>query len=375
MLERLTQRDFINLINVQEGPCASIYLPRLKDKTLPIEYEALVRRVSHLLLSDEREEQKNKILETLYNFDPSEHFLSSSKGMAIFVNKNWAGYFTSDLETPSKVVVADSFHLRPYFDEISEDFRFNVLMLTGTEAHFYSCQGTSGNEAHTFLYHHGPHANSIHWRHSEGTETLQLPHLRSLRGRGKDDNQNKRKSSNKIFLKTVEAKISGEYKFKDIPLYIATSENLYRAYKEVTHHAHVHFLKVDVAKQEFHIQTHIHQAVEHIKKALREHKEAIKEQFQDPSQSKLMTDDLLKISRAAINGKIRTLFIMENFEIWGEISTKSGDFTTHEKQLNSHDDDILDDIACQVIRQGGEVVVLNRKNMPTQRPAAAILVA
>lgn len=375
MIDRLTQRDFINLIHVQEGPCASIYLPRLKDKTLPIEYEALVRRVAHLLLADQREDQKNQILETLYNFDPGEHFLSSSKGMAIFVNKNWAGYFTSDLETPSKVVVADSFHLRPYFDEISEDFRFNILMLTGTEAHFYSCQGTSGNEVHTFLYHHGPHANSIHWRHSEGTETLQLPHLRSLRGRGKNDSQHKRKSSNKIFLKTVEAKISSEFKYKDIPLYVATSEPLLQAFKEVSGHPSTYFLKTDVAKQEFHVQTVIHQAIEHIKRILREHKETVKDQFQDPAQSKLMTDDLLKISRAAINGKIRTLFIMENFEIWGEISSKSGDFTTHDKQINSRDDDILDDIACQVIRQGGEVIVLNRKNMPTQQPAAAILVA
>jgi hypothetical protein len=79
------------------------------------------------------------------------------------------------------------------------------------------------------------------------------------------------------------------------------------------------------------------------------------------------------IAVSAAYGKIKKLFVVENRQIWGAINKLTGEIFISPKQLNSHDDDILDDICQMVLMRGGEVVVLKEGENVKGYMAAAII--
>lgn len=373
MLDKLTQDDLLKLTSVTEGPCISIYIPGMPEKTLQLEYETLVRRAAHLLSLDRRNGDKERVLGPLYNFNPAEHLQRSDFGMAIFVNKHWSGFYLAGYTMPSKVVVAETFHLRPLLQDLQGESSCHILTLSPSEAILLHCHGGTGTELHTFLFHQGQHSNSIHWKHLDESETSQIPHLKShLRGRGTEDTQCKKRGL-KLFLRWIEAKIGKEHGFKEIPLLVFTSENMFHAYKEITHHPNPVLFKREPSRNSYRTEGLIHQAQIYLQKESSQQKNVSAHELEGLNRQKKVIEDLVKISRAAMNGKVRTLFLQHNSEVWGELNRRSGHITFHEKQTNAKDDDVLDDIACEVIRHGGEVVVLGKADMPSTSPAAAIL--
>lgn len=374
MLEKLNHDDLLHLTSVQEGPCISIYIPAMLEKTLQIEYEALVRRAVHLLSFDPREDLRNSLIETLQKFNPFEHVSSLNEGLAIFVNKHWKGYFLARHEVPSKVVVSESFHLKPLLDDLQRSRECHALVLSADEARLVHFGEGVGTELHTFLFRHGQNSNSIHWKHLDESETAQIPHLKvHLRGRGLQDNQFKRKAGVKLFLKWIEAKINKEIGYKEHPLYIFTNDILFDAYKEISTHPQPVLSKIELSKGIPRLEALLHQVNLLTQKSLSEQRSLSTANIDELVKQKRMIDDLVNISRAALTGRVKTLFLRDNIDVWGQLHRDSAQITFHEKQMDAKDDDILDDIACEVIRKGGEVIVLMEKDMPSKSPAAAIL--
>lgn len=87
----------------------------------------------------------------------------------------------------------------------------------------------------------------------------------------------------------------------------------------------------------------------------------------------LANKNIFQIAKAAIKGKVRKLIIADGIKIFGKIDKKSGELSIHPFHLNHEDDDILDDLAQEVLVQGGEVVVASREEIPKRRPILAIL--
>jgi hypothetical protein len=374
MLDHLTHEDLLKLTSVQEGPCVSIYIPALAEPALQEEYDALVKRASYLLSLDENHESHTKVMEGLFNFNPGEYISGPTQGVAIFVNKHWHGYYLAPHDLPEKVVVADSFHLKPLIEDLQRDHTYHLLVVGVDEALLLSAQGGLSSEIHTFLLHHGSHSNSIHWKHLDENEAIQIPHLKTqARGRGASDSQFKKKNATKLFLRWIESKINKEDGYKSLPLFVFTSELLFPLYKEITSHPQARFCPLDIRKGIPHHDSLIHR-VENILNQESSHHRHLSTVDLDLQKAKnRIIDDLVKISRAALHGEVKTLYLRDNSEIWGQINRKTGEIAVHPKQSNAKDDDVLDDIACEVIRQGGEVIVLTAKDMPSPSPAAAIL--
>lgn len=373
MLEPLTHDDLLKLTSVQEGPCISIYIPALPESALQDEYDILVKRAAYLLSLDDSATHQ-KIMEALFNFNPAEPISGSARGVAIFVNKHWQGYFVAPHDLPAKVVVADSFHLKPVIEDLQRDHTFHLLVVGVDEAVLLFSQGATASETHTFLLHHGSHSNSIHWKHFDEHEALQIPHLKTQsRGRGTSDSQFKKKSATKIFLRWIEAKINKEAGYKTLPLFVFTSETLFSIYREVSTHPKPQFFLLDIRKGLPHHESLIHRVENYLNQEMSHHRQVSAAEIERQKIKNRLIEDLTKISRAALHGEVKTLYLRDKSEVWGQLDRRSGQISLHPRQMNSKDDDILDDIACEVIRQGGEVIVLSPKDMPTPSPAAAIL--
>jgi hypothetical protein len=84
----------------------------------------------------------------------------------------------------------------------------------------------------------------------------------------------------------------------------------------------------------------------------------------------LATDDVAKAATAAVESRVATLLIEAERMIPGQI-----DLATGKVQFGDPDrpdtDDVLDDLGEQVLRTGGDVVVVPKDEMPSSTGVAA----
>lgn len=90
-------------------------------------------------------------------------------------------------------------------------------------------------------------------------------------------------------------------------------------------------------------------------------------------QYNLARKNIFQIAKAVIAGQVRRLIVAEDIEIFGKIDQKSGGLSIHPAHLDHEDDDILDDLAQRVLRQGGEVITVPKDKIPKGRPILAVL--
>ncbi len=96
-------------------------------------------------------------------------------------------------------------------------------------------------------------------------------------------------------------------------------------------------------------------------------------EMQIAEEMNLTNNNIFQICRAAIEDNVRKLFVADDINIFGILNRSSGFLTLHTDQKNHLDDDVLDDLAQEVLSRGGEVVLTARQNIPGGRHVLAIL--
>lgn len=85
-------------------------------------------------------------------------------------------------------------------------------------------------------------------------------------------------------------------------------------------------------------------------------------------------DKLMELGRHAVSGMIDTLLIRDDARVWGQLDLVSGQITLpHVPQISDNVENLLQTLARVVTKQGGKVVSIEGRRMPTQEPMAAIL--
>ena len=79
------------------------------------------------------------------------------------------------------------------------------------------------------------------------------------------------------------------------------------------------------------------------------------------------------IAISAVLGKVTKLFVVENRFVWGSINKHTGEIFIAPRQVNAHDDDVLDDLCQLVLSKGGEVIVVKEINNFKGHYAVAIV--
>lgn len=357
----LKTEDLLTLTYVQKGPCISLYMPldHQNEESIAEEFDTLVKTTQVLL---HKTPQKDKILDVLYNLNPLDLVSSGTpcKGLALFYSPHLQGFYCTQKSLPAKVVVAESFHLRPLLEHLDKNSIYNVLILDSDEALFFHCAKGQRQEQHHFVFQEGQSADRIYWRHQGETHSTTLPHVKSLRGRGK--------KVNTMFLRWVHSRIIKEPKVNERVLFIFTTDLLYLSFREIFKHSDMVFQRTEpiiVADED----SYFNKAEELMN--LRAKKEQERQLFED--QQKNLVVDLQQITKEALRGHIATLYLRKDAEIWAHLYRKSAQFETHPHQQSPQDDDLLDDLACEVIKHGGKVIVLSGNEMPAPVPAAATL--
>ena len=95
------------------------------------------------------------------------------------------------------------------------------------------------------------------------------------------------------------------------------------------------------------------------------------EEFSNEKSKGLGDDELVKVARAVVDGRVASALIEAGREIPGRVNATTGDIQLADL-ADPEVDDVLDDLGALVMKMGGKVVVVPTERMPTRTGIAAI---
>lgn len=100
----------------------------------------------------------------------------------------------------------------------------------------------------------------------------------------------------------------------------------------------------------------------------------LKDRLKRMMKSKRLLSDLPSIIKAAPSGKILHLVLPSEKKLWGKINFETGEFEIHKKvQKKDPSIDILNEIAEEVMKQGGNIQILGPHFFPADSEVLAIV--
>lgn len=332
-MKELMIEDLRAITEASTTPMVSIYLSKesgtLDMKDMKEKWKMSLGQVERLLLKDYTHAYVESFMESLRKDDCLESLKPVDRGIIVFYSPSEKGYLNVQTTINDLVVVADSFHIKP------------LLRIKNTARGFFLIS-MSGNAINVLVETNG-----------------HLYRLDTFRNEVVKSNSNKFiKTEPKDFIaqSAIELnKIIGPYK---LPILLAGVKDLVGHMKKFLDHSmlleesiigNVEHLKTDELRakcfellEPYYAKKEM-EAIEKLDLAVRKN---------------LAVTYIEDIAVSAVYGKIKKLFVVENRQLWGRVNKSNGEIFISPRQLNSHDDDILDDVCQIVLSRGGEVVVL-----------------
>ncbi len=371
--------DFPNeFLKTQEGPFISLYQPthrhspdNLQD---PIMYKNLVKKVEESLKEGYSKREIEPIMQPFYELADNKPFWQHAHdGLAILANKDGGIIYLLQRPVAELAVVADSFHIKPLIRIFQSADRYQVLGLNRSKFTIYegdryglseilfdedtptTIEDILGDEYDEKYLTAGTYAgpSGVGVFHGHG---------------GKKENQAKVVEK---FFRQVDRYVTEEVsKQSGLPLFLVALDEYHTTFQTISRNPYLQKKRIDIdytALTTDKLNEIVWKEMEQVYLAKTD---KLVESFRS-AQAKLMaSDDIAQVVRAAWEKRIDTVLIESDRIIPGKIDYETGHMV--EGDLNNPGiDDILDDLAEKVIRNGGSVVVLPKERMPATTGVAA----
>lgn len=373
----LTQDQLKPFLQVQTGPCVSIYIPthRRHPGTLqdPIRFKNCLREAERLL-ADHPPAEIHSLLDPVAALPNVEFWRRQADGLAILRSPDVLAEFRVPLSVPELVVVADSFHVRPLIRSLSSGVRYILLALsqkgirvlegTADSLTHVEIPGLPGSLAEFTPRRRGRSALSAHVVGRGGAND------RVVAAGGTEVSV---KADLVPYFRAVDRAVVRALRHERAPVILAGVEYYLPIYRDVARLKRLARTSVQgspdaMTPEELHARAWPIAAT-----ILRENEERALEKYRRAAAGGRSREQLEDIVREARRGRVRRLFVALGVRIWGTVDRTTGRIHRTEVQQGSHDDDVLDDVAEVVFLHGGDVITVPRERMPDRLEVAAEL--
>ncbi len=351
-MNELLNYDIKTISEVKGAPMVSIYASKksgiLDTRSLNDLWKEILHKVESILLKDFTRTFVHSFLEPLAIDNLLAKCESIDKGIVIFYNSKFQGYVRVQTEIDDLIIVADSFHVKPLLRIKNNERGFVILtmsmktigLFTEKDGHLYKLKEFKNTaidanvDVDTNKY---PREHPKEFFSQMATElnkivnSLQLP----------------------VILAGVKDHLGHMKKFLNSPLVV-----------EGAIVGNVERLKInELRERAYNIVVPYYKLKE---------KESLVDLDKAINQNHAVTY-IEDIALSAVQGKVKKLYVVENRHLWGRVNKITGEVFISPRQINSHEDDILDDLSQIVLLKGGDVVVIkNVENMKGYYAAAVV---
>jgi len=371
-----TPDDLHNLLSPRTEPYISVFLPLprhgLDLAMAPVRFRALLRQAEGLLGERYDARLVKELLGPLEGLaEAADVFAPGPEGLAAFRAEGLFEVYRLWPAPPERVVVADSFHVKPLLKSLQDRHRYFVLSLGSRRVALF--EGSERGLVPRLVPGLPVRVEGSVGQKAGGRGGSSRGGFRSAAsgsGKAPAEGDGGRREEQLRFFRAVRAAL-GEVLGDGAPLIVAGASPLLQLFREVCGHPALHAEFVegavdDVGTEQLHERT-----LPEARRALDARDEALVAEFRGQLDRGLAADILTRVAEAAVLGRVRRLLIADGKPLFGRVDRVTGEVTLHAGQTGPQDDDVLDDLAEIVLSRGGDVVVLDPPKMPEEAAAVA----
>lgn len=369
------------LVKVEEWPTISIYMPvsRIGDPQDSLRYKNLLTQVEDRLIHrGMRAAEARNLLASEYELVKHAEYWKSlgQDGLAVFLSAEHVIRYALPVSFHELAMVGLHFHVRPLLS-LTAAGEYLVLALSRNNLRLFQGDRYQLNEID--LPEGTPQSMSEALKYDDPERQLQLHTKTGLTG-GKRDAMfhgqgvgiDDRDNALERYFQAIDRSLFPRLEKRGLPIVLAGTEELHAAYRGVTKShtilprgiaGNVDDLSVEILHQK---------AWDIAGEYFSEQEQEVVRSFRDNLGTGKVVDDLESILTAALDGRVETLLVAENEQVWGGFDIENRQVTVK----NSDEGpvvNLLDEAVFFTCNTKGTVYVKQLHDMPTKSNICAQL--
>ncbi|NGM64032.1 hypothetical protein [Sphingobacterium sp. SGR-19] len=359
------------LTAIQGEPCISIYMPTHRvhpaNATDPITFKNLYKKTLQYT-KDNKLNRHEKLIQPLEKLIDDKNFWDhNDEGLAIFVSSQ----DTQILRLPQKVqeitCVADSFCVKPLFKLYHENQPYYLLALALDDVKLY--KGDKYQIEELDIKDKVPTG----MKEALGAElTNNHLHGNVVEGAGLHGYMEKSQEADidmDRFFRKIDQAILEHYPMPpDIPLLLVTLPEHQNHFIRISKHNNFAPIHIDINPHSLTKAALLEKIQEGFDGILEKRKKELLERYQLALSENLSSVDINDVVRDVIDGKVEVLCIENGKSIDGHIDMEEREIVHHDGQYT----DVINELSCLAFNYGGNVIVLDKEEMPSEAGAFTI---
>jgi hypothetical protein len=280
------------------------------------------------------------------------------KSHGFFISESLQGYVILESNMEAYCTIGTSFHVRPLLEDLFVNPEYLVVNVS-----LYDIKVFKGDFQHLEIIQHyefdqlAEIDSSIKRSHCYAPHHIGLIPYKTM-----------------LAIKTIANKVIEQARYHSMPVMVTgldDMKNIFLRYFSnspgIISHIHEDFYEKTCVE--------ILQKCKQFRYAVMDHYSAqFKERLIKMVKSKRLISELSEIIQAAINGRVIQLVLPIEKKVWGSINLESGEYSLHKKEMKSIPSvDILNELAEEVMKQGGKIYILPSHFFPQNTSVLAIL--
>lgn len=373
-MRTLTAENFRDLLDKPIPPCISLYMPAMKGTPGAVEnrprFEALLSKAQTELERSFNEAQAAQLLQPFRDFaSVDDNWRSTDEGLAVFGSADVFRVYHLPKPVKEEIQVADSFHVKHLLRAFQFSGRYEVLCLTQGEVSAYS-----GSQ--------------------DRLEPLKLPNVPKNinQALGREVQENHVTDDNKVrpmmpweniarhigggdelerFMRIVD-RCFWEFHSRDAgwPVILAAPQKHQPLFREITKNPNIVSDGIVLNPGGLPMDRLAREAWKIVEPLYRAQVQKVLDEFDRARATNSGSEKIEQVAEAAAMARVGILLVDSDKHIGGRVDPTGriefGDLSRPEF------DDLLDDLAEQVVKKGGQVLVMPTHQMPTDTGVAAI---
>lgn len=380
-MKTIKKNEIESLLTMKEWPSISIYLPvsRLGDPQDAIRYKNLLTQVEDKLIQDGmRPADAHNLLAPEYDLAKDaeywKHF--GQDGLAVFLSGQIVKHYAMPAPLDELAIIGQRFNIRPLLSLHAKE-KYLVLALSRNELQLFQGdryqlreidlpENTPKNMAEALKYDDPERQFQFH------TKTSTIDGKRGAMFHGQGVGSDDQDTNLERYFQAIDRSLFPKLENMALPIVLAGTEELHAVYRGVTKSQAILPGGISGNVEDL-AEEIIHQKAWDIaKEYFLEQEHEIIRTFKDHLGSGRVIDDLELVLTAALDGRIETLFVAENEQVWGAFDAKSRKVTVKE-QVEGTDINLLDEAVYLTSTTKGTVYVKKLHAMPTDTCVSAQL--
>lgn len=376
------QKDLVTeLLQDREPPCLSLYQPthrhRPENQQDPIRFLNLVKVLEESLLQKYAKRDVQALLDPFKALAEDHGFWEHTlDGLVVLGARDLFRVHRLQRPVAELAVVADTFHTRPLLRVLQSDQRYQILGLSRREIRLYEGDRDVLDEME-------PAAGIPRTMTEALGEELTEPHhtVASYGGVGgahpaMHHGQGGKGAEVDIdaerFFRAIDRGILEHHsRPSGLPLILATLPEHRQLFRRISHNPFLMEEGIDSHPDALSLDDLRRRAWQLVEPHYMERLVALAEKYGEARAKDLADEDLDRVAKAVVAGRVDILLIEAGRQFPGRIDAATGDREVGD-WLDPEVDEVLDDLTQLTLKMGGEALVVPSEHMPTQTGVAAI---